>query len=69
MNAAAWIKHLDLRLHPEGGYYKEIYRAEPISDDSKASVTSIYYLLEDNQKSAFHRLKSSEVWYYHTGYP
>ncbi len=69
MNAAAWIKHLDLQLHPEGGYYKEIYRAEPISDDSKASVTSIYYLLEDNQKSAFHRLKSSEVWYYHTGYP
>lgn len=69
MNASAWIKHLDLRLHPEGGYYKEIYRTDPTSDDSKGAVTSIYYLLEDDQKSAFHRLKSTEVWYYHTGYP
>ena len=35
--------------HPEGGYYVEVYRS--------ADVTQIYYLLEKNQKSHWHRLK------------
>lgn len=69
MNATTWIDHLELRPHPEGGYYKEIYRSLHSADGSKASISSIYYLLEDDNISAFHRLKSPEVWYYHTGYP
>jgi len=42
------------------------------SDDLSSqllSMTSIYYLLENEDKSAFHRLTSPEVWYYHAGYP
>lgn len=38
-------------------------------DGNKPAMTSIYYLLENNEISAFHRLSSPEVWYYHAGYP
>lgn len=69
MNASDWIDHLDLRRHPEGGHYKEVFRSEKLVDDNKSSMTSIYYLLENQDVSAFHRLTSPEVWYYHAGYP
>lgn len=69
MNATDWIKHLDLQSHPEGGYYKEVFRSEKKIEGDKSSMTSIYYLLENDNKSAFHRLASPEVWYYHAGYP
>jgi len=76
MNAAEIIKKLDLTPHPEGGYYKEIFRAVEIIDakslpprynGSRCFSTSIYFLLEKNQVSKFHRLKSTEIWYYHYG--
>ncbi|RJP72251.1 MAG: cupin domain-containing protein [Ignavibacteriales bacterium] len=78
MNAAEIIKELNLTLHPEGGYYKEIFRAEETIDEkslppryygNRCLSTSIYFLLEKNQVSKFHRLKSTEIWYYHYGCP
>ena len=69
MKAADWIEHLNLRRHPEGGYYREIFRTGKMVDGNKPAMTSIYYLLENNEISAFHRLSSPEVWYYHAGYP
>ncbi len=78
MNAAELIKKLDLTPHPEGGYYKEIFRADEIIDvkflpqrytGNRCFSTSIYFLLEKNQVSKFHRLKSTEIWYYHYGCP
>ena len=38
--------------HPEGGYYKEIFRSEKLVDNDKSAMTSIYYLLENEDKSA-----------------
>ncbi len=76
MDAAYWINKLNLLAHPEGGYYKEIYRSEefieqtvlPNRYSSKHSLsTSIYFLLNKNQISAFHKLQSDEIWHYHTG--
>lgn len=69
MSATDWINHLNLRKHPEGGYYKEVFRSNKQVDDSKSAVTSIYYLLEKNDRSAFHRLASPEIWYFHAGSP
>ena len=69
MKAIDWINHLNMSRHPEGGYYKEIFRSEKLVDNDKSAMTSIYYLLENEDKSAFHRLTSPEVWYYHAGYP
>ncbi len=74
MDAQDWIKHLNLLPHPEGGFYRETYRAEGIlSIDAapKAKLrnycTGIYFLLLDDNFSAFHRIESDEMWHYYGG--
>lgn len=71
-----WIKKLELKKHPEGGWYREIYRSKeripkqslPNNFTGERNIsTSIYYLLEGNDISAFHRIKSDEIWHYYTG--
>lgn len=77
-NSGYWINKLELLPHPEGGYYKEIYRStESISRDglpnrfsgSRSLATSIYFLLEKGQFSTFHRIKSDEIWHFYDGDP
>jgi predicted cupin superfamily sugar epimerase len=74
----AWIRYLGLILHPEGGYFKEIYRNTNLISDTELNckysgkrnlATSIYYLLESGQVSKLHRLNSDEIWYFHYGAP
>jgi len=72
--AAYWIKHLEMTPHPEGGYFKEIFRSKhrvfrSPKDIELDACTSIYYLLESSDFSGFHRLKSDELWYFHKGSP
>ncbi len=71
-----WINQLRLIKHPEGGYFKEIYRSSTqISpqdlnwdcNEKHASATSIYFLLPSGEVSKLHRLKSDEIWYFHSG--
>lgn len=64
------IRNYKLLPHPEGGYYRETYRSsEIISTDGKQrnTATAIYYLLNDGDKSHFHRLSSDEIWFFHEG--
>jgi predicted cupin superfamily sugar epimerase len=77
-NAEYWIKRLDLRAHPEGGYFIESYRSGELISQSalpdrysgpRSFSTSIYFLLQEGVFSAFHRIKSDEGWYFHTGDP
>lgn len=74
--AKKYIKLLKLEAHPEGGYFKEIYRSgEMILPEGlperfrkkRAISTSIYFLLEGKQMSNFHRLKSDELWHFYDG--
>lgn len=74
--AKYWIKELNLDKHPEGGWFKEIYRSEEMATKDALSKgfsgarnfsTSIYYLLEGNNFSSFHRIKSDEIWHYYDG--
>ena len=74
--AAYWIDHLDLKPHPEGGFYKETYRAaENIPANAlpgrfagaRSFSTAIYFLLRSQDKSLFHRIKSDELWHFHAG--
>ena len=74
--AKYYIDKLKLIPHPEGGYYKEIYRSgEYISMEGlpkrykskRVFSTSIYFLLEGRQVSKFHKLKSDEVWHFYDG--
>ncbi len=72
--AQYWINKLDLKPHPEGGYFKEIYRGKTMIeltgyDGLRNTATSIYFLLDKQDKSHFHRLRSDEIWYYHEGVP
>lgn len=65
---------LDLSKHPEGGYYKETHRSQSTvkrsgTNDEKISSSHIYYLLESDDKSVFHRLSSDEVWNFYAGSP
>jgi predicted cupin superfamily sugar epimerase len=73
-NASYWIKRLTLQPHPEGGYYKEVFRSKQQvlrrgADELKQACTSIYYLLEGADYSGFHRIASDELWYFHKGAP
>jgi len=74
--ARKYIKKLHLKRHPEGGYYREIYRSgeiilpEHLPDRYKTSrnfSTSIYFLLDGKQFSAFHLLQSDELWHFYDG--
>ncbi len=70
-----WIKELSLQSHPEGGYFRESYRSAgsiPASGlkayfGSRNFSTSIYFLLKGRDFSAFHKLKSDEVWHFYDG--
>jgi len=68
------IEQLGLEKHPEGGYFKEVYRSDerlsnlPERFSGKRSVaTSIYFLLRGSDRSHFHRIKSDETWHFYLG--
>jgi predicted cupin superfamily sugar epimerase len=72
-SAAEWIERLDLRSHPEGGHFVESFRAAERVDvgggfnGPRSLMTSIHYLLESDEFSAFHRLRAPELWLFHAG--
>lgn len=70
-NEAYWIEHLDMEEHPEGGYFKEVLKSAKVIrlDDKRkrAYYSSIYFLLNDQSPSHFHRLKDDELWFFHEG--
>lgn len=68
-SADEWIAELELEKHPEGGWYRRVFTSELIAEGGKAAVTSIYYLLKGGDFSAWHRLKSDELWFFHSGAP
>lgn len=62
------INTLGLQPHPEGGFYGETYRSEEVIPGKERNLlTSIYFLLTDSNVSRFHRIKSDELWYFHSG--
>jgi hypothetical protein len=77
-NAKYWVENLDLISHPEGGWFRETYRSaetversalDPRYNGPRRFCTGIYFLLEGRDFSAFHRLKSDEIWCFHDGCP
>jgi len=74
--AKIWIEKLQLLPHPEGGYYRQTYRSElivpktalpPAFSCSRAVATAIYFLLDGENFSALHRLRSDEMWHFYAG--
>ncbi len=73
---AEFVEHYKLLPHPEGGYYKETYRSNTVIEkeslpeefSGKRNIcTAIYFLLEQGNFSAFHRIKSDECWHFYAG--
>ena len=60
------IRLLDMQPHPEGGHYTETFRADGAG---RATSTAIYYLLQADQVSAWHRVDADEHWLWHAGGP
>jgi predicted cupin superfamily sugar epimerase len=77
-NARYFIDKLRLQPHPEGGYFRQTYRSEIVISrealpagfsGSRAASTAIYFLLGGENFSAFHQLRSDEVWHFYAGEP
>ncbi len=73
-DAAALIERFALLPHPEGGYFRETYRAplrvaRETDGASRHASTAIYYLLCDGAFSTWHRIRADEVWHFYAGDP
>jgi predicted cupin superfamily sugar epimerase len=73
MNVKELIRKLQLKIHPEGGFYRETYSSSESTTTGKGVLrsicTAIYYLLENENKSLLHRIQSDELWFFHQGQP
>lgn len=76
MTAAQLIQRLGLQPHPEGGWFREVYRSDellpkdalpPRYAGPRSVATAIYFLLQRGEFSAFHRLRSDELWFHLAG--
>ena len=68
------ISQLRLEPHPEGGYFREIFRSakqvQPLDErPARAALTTIYFLLVKGQHSRWHRVASDEAWHFYEGDP
>ena len=71
-----WIDRLSLTPHPEGGCFREVFRSSELLPEEalparfsgpRNFATNIYYLLEGEDFSSFHRIRSDELWHYYAG--
>ena len=73
-----WVRQLELSPHPEGGWFRETWRSELTLDHShlpshydgpRSAGTAILFVLMPGQQSAWHTVRSAELWLYHRGSP
>ena len=73
-----WAERLDLSPHPEGGWFAETWRSDltvtqavlpPDYTGPRNAGTAILFLLMPGQQSAWHTVRSAELWLYHRGSP
>ena len=75
MTAADYIERYRLQPHPEGGWFREFHRSGRSVGipegypGTRSALTAIYFLLAADDFSAFHRVRSEEVWVYVAGDP
>jgi len=72
--ASELIEILDLKPHPEGGYFREVFRSlhwvyPEDNRGRRTAITTIYFLLVDGGYSRWHQVNSDEVWHYYEGDP
>ncbi|MDQ3403314.1 MAG: cupin domain-containing protein [Actinomycetota bacterium] len=70
----ATVESLDLRPHPEGGWYRQTWRTDttvhpPHYPGERHTCTAIYFLLCPGEESRWHTVRSAELWLWHRGGP
>ncbi|UXX83357.1 cupin domain-containing protein [Roseovarius pelagicus] len=60
------IAYLDLSPHPEGGYFRETWRA---GGSGRATGTAIYFLLRGGEDNHWHKVDAVEIWHFYAGAP
>jgi predicted cupin superfamily sugar epimerase len=60
------IARLGLQPHPEGGHYREMFRAH---DAPRGASTAIYFLLKAGERSHWHKVDADEIWHHYAGAP
>ena len=68
MTADEVIQRLGLSAHPEGGWFRETWRAEA-HEGERTAGTAIFYLLRTGERSHWHRVDAAEIWHYYAGAP
>jgi len=66
------IRRLELVPHPEGGFYREVFRSTDTVQRSgidRAALTSIYFMLAQGQHSRWHVVEADEAWHFYDGDP
>jgi predicted cupin superfamily sugar epimerase len=69
LTAGDVIRLLDLKPHPEGGHFREMFRDARLVDQSRAASTAIYFLLARGERSHWHRIDAVEIWHFYAGAP
>ncbi len=78
MEATYYVEQFNMTAHPEGGYFAETYRSAEVIPQAalpdrfqgaRTFGTAIYFLLENHQFSALHRIQSDEIWHFYAGLP
>jgi predicted cupin superfamily sugar epimerase len=73
-----WVRRLGLSPHPEGGWFRETWRSEltvgqsalpPDYTGPRSAGTAILFVLMAGQQSAWHTVRSAELWFFHRGSP
>ena len=65
--AADIIARLELKPHPEGGYYRETFHDMRTDAQGRAISTAIYFLLARGERSHWHRIDAVEIWHHYSG--
>ena len=78
LNIKSLVDKFELLPHPEGGFYKEVYRSEGVIPKGSLATnfngdrnfcTAIYFLLTSDNFSGFHRIQQDEIWNFYNGSP
>jgi uncharacterized protein len=70
VGAEAVIRQFGLLAHPEGGWYREIFRSPHrvrAHSEDRSALTVIHYLLARGTYSAWHRVDADEAWFFSDG--
>ena len=70
--AQALVQSLELVPHPEGGFYREVFRSTQTVDPKdgrgpRSALTLIAFLVVEGRPSRWHRVLSDECWHWIEG--